>query len=115
MFLLAQSIEEVSRVAAGDNYTVAGVLFLLLLAVGYAVYRISSWLGCRLDKVMDRGFQHLDTVDATMASLKDSIGGVGTRLDGIEGKLNVVDGKVDVLGERVNHLDSQVRGHKGVA
>lgn len=106
---LAQTVEDITRIATGNNYTLSGVLLLLILAAGFVMYKIGSrivvWSGERVDKLLERGFKHLDTVDSTMASLKDTIGGIGTRLDQVESK-------IDDLGDKVNHIDIRLARHK---
>lgn len=112
MFSLAQTVEDITRIGTGNNYTLSGVLLLLILAAGFMAYKVGSrvvkWAGERADKIIDRGFKHLDTVDSTMASLKDTIGGIGTRLDHVENKL-------DDLGEKVHHIDIRLTRHKEIA
>lgn len=109
MFTLAQSVEDVTRIATENNYTLSGVLLLFILAAGFFGYKAAAkvvvWAGARIDQLLDRGFKHLDTVDSTMASLKDTIGGMGTRLDSMEHK-------IDDLGEKVHHIDIRMTRHK---
>lgn len=104
----AQTLDQVKDIATEGSYTLPGVLLLLLLAIGYGAFRILKWLGVRFDQVLDRGFKHLDTVDATMGSLKESIGGIGVRLDSMEDK-------IDNLGDRVDNLDDHIARKKEVA
>lgn len=103
--ILAQTSEQiqdvVSGIATGHNYTATGVLLLVLLAVGYAVWKVLGWGKVIVQQVLDRGFKHLDKVDETMTSLQASISGIPRRLDDIESK-------VDGLGNRVDDLDRHI-------
>lgn len=105
---LAQTVDQIKDIATEGGYTLPGVLLLLLLALGFGGYKVLKWLGVRFDQVLDRGFKHLDTVDATMGSLKESIGGIGVRLDSMEDK-------IDNLGDRVDNLDDHIARKKEVA
>lgn len=102
--LLMQSIEDVTKVAEG-NYTTEGILLVMLLGIIYMLYRtgakVLGWCGIRVDQAIDRGFKHLDTVDATMTSLKESIGGINSRFDNVESK-------VDTLGNRFTRLEEHI-------
>ncbi len=104
----AQTVDQIKDIATEGGYTLPGVLLLLLLALGFGGYKVLKWLGVRFDQVLDRGFKHLDTVDATMGSLKESIGGIGVRLDSMEDK-------IDNLGDRVDNLDDRIARKKEVA
>lgn len=106
--IFAQTVDQIKDIATEGGYTLPGVLLMLLLAMGYAAFRILKWLDVRFDQVLDHGFKHLDTVDATMGSLKESIGGIGVRLDSMEDK-------IDNLGDRVDNLDEHIARKKEVA
>lgn len=116
---LAQTVEDITRIATGNNYTLSGVLLLLILAAGFVMYKIGSrivvWSGERVDKILERGFKHLDTVDSTMASLKETIGGLAPRLGSVETKLDHMGEKLDDLGDKVQHIDIRLTRHKEIA
>lgn len=96
MFFFAQ-IDQLKDVASGNDYTIAGVALLMLGAIAFLLWKVMSWFGTKLDKVIDRGFIHLDTVDDVMRSLKDSLRGMEDRLSRIEVTIQDVNRRVDMI------------------
>lgn len=105
MFLV-QSVEEIQKAASSDQYTLQGVLIVLLglvfVAIGYGCWRFFPWAGKRVDSFIARAYSHLDSVDATMGCLRDSIGSIVPRLKAIEDKVDTVAERVDTLDKHVN-------------
>lgn len=104
--LFAQTVDELQKVATSDQYTLQGVLLVLLgvvfLAIGYGCWRFFPWAGTRVDSFIARAYSHLDSVDATMGCLRDSIGSIVPRLKAIEDKVDTVAERVDTLDKHVN-------------
>jgi hypothetical protein len=90
-------IDQLKDVASGNDYTIAGVALLMLGAIAFLLWKIMSWFGTKLDKVVDRGFVHLDTVDDVMRSLKDSLRGMEDRLARIETSIEVTNRRIDTF------------------
>ena len=107
--LFAQTVDDLQKMATSNQYTLSGVLIVLLgvifVAVGYGCWRFFPWAGTRVDSFIARAYSHLDSVDATMGCLRDSIGSIVPRLKAIEDK-------VDKVAERVDTLDHHVNGER---
>jgi hypothetical protein len=92
-----------------SNYTVAGVLLVIFVCFGLAVWRVISWIGREfVIPGRDRMFRHLDRVDDTMKDVSTSLQKLATvpeRLDGIEEK-------VESISLRVKQIDANM-GHDG--
>lgn len=100
MNILAQSVDDVSKIATG-NYTTTGVLLLMLIFAGLALWRFSAWAGKHIDTVVARVINHLDVVESTMRSFS-------TALDSQGEVLGSVDKKVDAVSKRVDELDRHI-------
>jgi hypothetical protein len=100
-------IDQLKDVASGNDYTIAGVALLLLGALAFVLWKIMSWFGVKLDKVIDRSFIHLDTVDDVMRSLKDSLRGMEDRLSRIETSIEATNRRIDLF-----HTSSK-KDHRG--
>lgn len=99
------SIDQVQKAMESDQYTLQGVLLvalgLIIVFLGLALWRFTTWAGTRVDGFIARAYAHLDSVDSTMGCLRDSIGSIVPRLKSIEEK-------VDGIADRVDTLDGHV-------
>jgi hypothetical protein len=98
--ILAQSVDDVSKIATG-NYTTTGVLLLIILGVAFAAWRFSSWAGKHVDLVVARVIQHLDVVETTMRSFSTALDSQGEVLTSVESKLDAVSKRVDDLDRHI--------------
>lgn len=110
--------ETLKKLLTEQNYTVAGVVLVILACVGFAAWRILTWTGTHVViPARDRAFKHLDRVDDTMQKAADvlpKLAEIPARLESIEGKMDGVVTKVDNLNERVDDIDSHLQvGVKG--
>ena len=105
--LLAQvDAETVKKLLTEQNYTVAGVVLVILACVGFALWRILSWTGNNVViPARDRMFKHLDRVDETMREAAEVL----PTLAEIPKRLESIEGKVDDLTVRVDDIDSHLQ------
>jgi hypothetical protein len=103
--------ETVKKLLTEQNYTVAGVVLVILFFVGLAVWRVLSWTGTNVViPARDRMFKHLDRVDSTMQDVSEML----PKFAEMPARLESIEGKVDDLNERVDDIDShlQMGGNK---
>jgi|GEM_PF-6796710 len=105
--LLAQiDAESARRLMTEQNYTVAGVVLLILIALGLAIWKVLSWTGTNvIVPARDRVFLHLDVVNATMKDVSSNLG----KLSSVPDRLDSIEGKVDDLTERVDGIDAYLQ------
>ena len=108
MNFLAQ-IDQLKDVAQGSEYTLVGVLLVLIGVACWLIYtssvKILNWLCVRIDLVIERGIKHLEMVDGTMESLKTAISSIHPRLD-------LIESKVHDVSERLETINTLLREHK---
>jgi len=103
--MLFAQLDQLKDVASGNDYTIAGVALLMLGAIAFLLWKVMSWFGTKLDKVVDRGFIHLDTVDDVMRSLKDSLRGMEDRLARIETSIEAANRRIDIFHASIKKVD----------
>lgn len=107
MNILAQSVDDVTKIATG-NYTTTGILLLLLVAAGLGLWRFSTWAAKWIEMVVTRVVTHLDVVDATMRSISGTLDSQGELLAQVANKVDLVSKRVDELDRHiVQRKDSQ--------
>lgn len=113
-------VDQLKEIATGGDYTLSGVLLVFACFVCYMIFRIIGWSGTKVSEVaswvsvrVDEGlkifFEHLNTVNETMTSMKDSSKALEQSLTGINSRLDTMEGKIDHLSEHVDHLDQQIK------
>jgi hypothetical protein len=105
--LLAQVVDPVQakEFLTETNYTVTGVVLVILAALAFAVWRTLSWVGREfVIPGRDRMFRHLDRVDQTMQDVSTSLQKLATVPD----RLDTIEGKVDGLSQRVDNMDTHM-------
>lgn len=105
--LLGQiDVDTARKLMTEQNYTVAGVVLVILFLVGLGVWRVLSWTGSQVViPARDRMFAHLDVVNETMKDGSEML----RKLSEIPARLGSIEGKVDGLTERVDDIDSHLR------
>lgn len=110
MFVIAQSVDDLSKIATG-NYTTTGVLLLVLVVVGFAFWKFCSWGGKHVDTVvakvialLDDLRQHLGTVDETMKSISSTLDSQGEVLANVASKVDEVSRRVDDLDRHIGEI-----------
>lgn len=105
--LFAQiDVDTARKLMTEQNYTVAGVVLLILFVVGLGVWRVLSWTGAQvIIPARDRMFAHLDIVNTTMRNASDVL----PKLAEIPARLGSIEGKVDDLTERVDDIDTHLQ------
>lgn len=110
--MIAQ-IEVIEQIAKGTDFTATGVSLAVLVALGWGVWQVMSWMGARATKVIDRALVHLDVVDATMKSLSEGFTAIENRLQHIENKVDAVghlEHKIDEMNDRLNVITGKQDG-----
>jgi len=105
--LLAQVVDpgQAKEFLTETNYTVTGVVLVILAALAFAVWRVLSWVGREfVIPGRDRMFRHLDRVDQTMQDVSTSLQKLATVPD----RLDTIEGKVDGLSQRVDNMDTHM-------
>lgn len=113
--LLAQVIDpsQAKDFLTETNYTVTGVVLIILAALAFAVWRTLSWVGkeflipgrdrgfVALDKLLSNLEQNTDTMRDVSASLQklsslpEKVDGLSTRVDGLSQRMDSVDGHLN--------------------
>lgn len=103
--------ETLKKLLTEQNYTVAGVVLVILFFIGLAMWRVLTWTGSNVViPARDRIFKHLDVVNETMRDVSENLG----KLSEVPQRLGSIEGKVDGLTERVDDIDSHLQvGVKG--
>lgn len=100
MNILAQSVDDVSKIATG-NYTTTGVLLLIVIAAALALWRFSAWAGKWIDALVTRVIEHLGVVDETMRSISSTLDSQGEVLSSVANKVDAVSKRVDELDRHI--------------
>jgi hypothetical protein len=105
--LLGQiDVDTARKLMTEQNYTVAGVVLVILFLVGLAVWRVLSWTGSQIFiPARDKMFAHLDVVNETMKDGSEML----RKLSEMPARLGSIESKVDGLTERVDDIDSHLR------
>jgi hypothetical protein len=110
--LLAQVVDpsQAKEWLTETNYTVTGVVLVILAALAFAVWRVARWVGKefvlpvrdRLFIALDKLLVHLDLTGITFKEVSTSL----QKLSTIPDRLDTIEGKVDVLSQRVDSMDT---------
>lgn len=116
--LLAQIVDpaQAKGFLTEANYTVAGVVLVILAVVAFAVWRTAKWIGKegiiplrdRLFIAVDELLSNLGQNTKTMRDISENLQKLATVPD----RLDAIEGKVDVLSQRVDSVDEHLNSRR---
>ena len=112
--LLAQVVDpsQAKGFLTETNYTVAGVVLVILAALAFAVWRTLGWVGKELAiPVRDRLFLAVDKLLSNLEQNTSTMQDVSTslqKLATVPDRLDTIEGKVDGLSQRVDNIDTHL-------